>query len=74
MKTVEVPQVAASRIEESEILRAKAAEMEMALTECARTEEEEVGGEGKDCRIILRMKKLKAFLERGRVGARGETK
>ena len=57
-----------------ETLRAKAAEVETACTECARTEEEEEGGDGNDCRITLRMKKLKAFLERGRVGAQGETK
>ena len=74
MKTVEVRHVAAARISDKATLREKAAEVETERTVCARTEEEEAGGEGRDWRMTLRRKKLKAFLERGRVGARGETK
>ena len=65
VKTVEELQVAAARIEERGTLREKAVEVATPRTLWALE-----SAEGKERRMTLRRKKLKAFLERGREGDR----
>ena len=90
MKTVEELHVAALSTAERGALRANAQEAATPRTPCTRKEEEreeceeedddevegreEEGTEEEAEEITDRMKKLRAFLERGREGLRGETK